>query len=103
MVLSRSDKNVIGEIKQKVKNFHTCPYCKENVEIGVEFDILRNIYKDKNFPYPHIQMHGKPLHALLCYVDQDMIVRSLSVVKSVEISRDSETFKQITKKWANPY
>jgi len=52
---------------------------------------------------PHIHLHGNPLHALLCYTNSELEILNIGVIKSIEISRDSETFTQIMKKWTNPY
>ncbi|KKM72221.1 hypothetical protein LCGC14_1422720, partial [marine sediment metagenome] len=40
---------------------------------------------------------------LICYVNKDLRVRNIGVIKSIEISRNSETFTQLMKKWTNPY
>jgi len=93
----------IGEIKQNTRNLHICPLCKKQVEIGVELDTLKKLKESNLFPYPHIHLHGEPLHGLLCYIDKDLNIRSKGVVKSIEISRDSKTLGQIMKKWSNPY
>jgi hypothetical protein len=93
----------IGEIKQNVKNIHLCPVCKEPIEIGVEFDVLKKIYEDDKFPYPHLYIHGNPVHAALCYIDKQMVIRSIGGIKSIEVCRDHSTFSQLIKKWSNPY
>ncbi len=80
MVITRNDKKIIGEIKQKINNYCMCPYCKEKIEVGIELDTLKQLNSSKRFPYPHIHLHGLPLHALLCYIDKDLNVRSASVV-----------------------
>ncbi|UCC19891.1 MAG: hypothetical protein JSV62_01030 [Promethearchaeota archaeon] len=53
--------------------------------------------------FPHIHLHGNPLHALICYMNSELKIRNMGVIKSIEISRDSETFAQLMKKWTNPY
>jgi hypothetical protein len=92
-----------GEIKQNVKNIHVCPSCKEKIEIGIEAETLNKLLKKDHFPYPHIHLHGYPLHAMLCYIDKNLTIRNVGAIKSIEISRDSETFSQIVRKWSNPY
>ncbi|MHA1437375.1 MAG: hypothetical protein ACTSPD_07330 [Promethearchaeota archaeon] len=101
----QSSKNIkkFGEIKCNVKNIHICPYCKEKIEIGIENNVLKKLCEAEYFPYPHIHLHGNPLHAMLCYIDKDLRIRNIGVVKSIEIVRNSETFSQIMKKWSNPY
>ncbi len=89
--------------KQNTKNAHKCPFCKKKIEIGIEYEMLSKLKEEKRFPYPHVVLHGNPLHAMVCYIDSHLAVRNVTVIKSVEISRDSETFMQMMNKWANPY
>ncbi len=103
MIKNKSNIKNVGELKQNVKNIHTCPLCKEKIEIGIESDILEKLIEKDHFPYPHIHIHGYPLHAMLCYIDKNLTIRSVGGIRSIEISRDSETFSQIIKKWSNPY
>ena len=93
----------IGKIKQNVKNFHICPFCRKNVEIGIEMDDLNQLNTEEYFPYPHLHLHGNPLHGMLFYIDKNLDIRGVTVIKSIEISRDSETFSQAIKKWSNPF
>ena len=92
-----------GEIKQNAKNLHECPFCGERVVIGVEIDTLQKLHDASKFPYAHLHIHGDPLHGLLCYIDAHLTIRTINVIKSLEISRDSDTFRQLMKKWSNPY
>ncbi|MHA1149351.1 MAG: hypothetical protein ACTSR8_14035 [Promethearchaeota archaeon] len=102
MVSSSRIKN-IDEIKQNTNNIHQCPLCGEKFEIGIESKTLRQLKEKNYYPYPHIHLHGDPLHAMLCYVDANLCIRNVSVICSIEVSRDSETFSQIMKKWSNIY
>ena len=99
---SRKVKNA-GEVKKTVDRFHQCPVCGKKIELGVELDVLIKANEEQYFPYPHLHLHGNPLHAMLCYIDKDLKIRNIGKIKSIEISRDSETFSQIMKKWSNPY
>ncbi len=92
------DKN---QVKQKSKRKIICPFCQEEITIGIERNDLNTI--NKNFYSPHIHLHGDPLHALICYVNKDLSIRNIGVIKSIEISRNSQTFTQLMKKWTNPY
>ena len=103
MTLSKHTLGSSGKLKRNVKNVHTCPLCKERFEIGVEDSILTTLIERDHFPYPHIHIHGNPVHALLCYIDKNLTIRSTGVIQSIEISRDSDTFAQIMHKWSNPY
>ena len=75
--------------------------CQQNVELGIELNIIKE--GNKLIYFPHIHLHGDPLHALICYINSELNVRNVGVIKSIEISRDSETFSQLMKKWTNPY
>lgn len=75
--------------------------CQENIELGIELNIINQ--RDSHIYFPHIHLHGDPLHALICYINSELNVRNVGVIKSIEISRDSETFGQLMKKWTNPY
>ncbi len=80
-----------------------CPLCQKEFEIGVELSIIRNMASTHLIYFPHIHIHGNPLHALICYLNSKLEIRNIGVIKSIEISRDSDTFKQIMNKWTNPY
>ncbi len=75
--------------------------CNEKIAIGVELNISRKSNSDIYFP--HIHLHGDPLHAIICYINSELKVRNIGVIKSIEISRDSQTFRELMKKWTNPY
>jgi len=75
--------------------------CKQKIELGIELKMKD--YVKKSIYFPHIYLHGNPLHALLCYINSELKVRNVGVIKSIEISRDSATFSEIMKKWTNPY
>ena len=93
----------IKDIKEVKKNSQNviCPLCNEKFSIGVEFSITQTSNNDIYFP--HIHLHGDPLHALICYINSELKIRNIGVIKSIEISRDSKTFAQLMKKWTNPY
>jgi hypothetical protein len=89
------------EVKKNVQKTITCPLCENSIKIGIELGTLNEI-NDKIY-FPHIHLHGEPLHALVCFISPSLHIRNVSVIKSVEISRDSETFAQLMSKWTNPY
>ena len=103
MTLHHKNLKNLGQLKKNVRNIHKCPLCNENVEVGVEHDMLMQLQEEGKFPYAHIHLHGNPLHAMLCYIDKDLAIRSTGVIKSIEISRDSTTFNHLIRKWSNPY
>jgi len=89
------------EVKRKVRRTIICPECKKEVNLGIEEIELSKINKFLNFP--HLYLHGDPLHAIICYINSELAIRNIGVIKSIEISRDSETFTQLLNKWTNPY
>jgi hypothetical protein len=101
MVLSSHHINNIE--KQQLKNNYICPFCNEKFTIGLEIKILSTFSQEDHSLYSHIHLHGNPLHAMVCYIDKNLVVRSIEVVKSIEIERNSETFQQFIRKWSNPF
>lgn len=89
--------------KQSTKHCHECPICKKKIQIGIEFGMVQKLVEQAKGIYSHLVLHGKPLHGLVCYLDSHLAVRGIVPVESIEISRDSETFGELIKKWANPY
>ncbi len=90
-------------IKQNAKKLHTCPLCGEEIEIGIEKGVLTEISEDGNYPFPHIHLHGDPLHAMICYIDEHLNILGAGSIQSIEISRNSDTIQQLIKKWSNVY
>lgn len=91
-------------ISEKLNDRHKVLYvrdAKKKIELGIEYNILKQ--GNPNIYLPHIHLHGEPLHSLICYINSELKVRNIGVIKSIEISRDSETFSEIMKKWTNPY
>ncbi|MFW9901417.1 MAG: hypothetical protein ACFFDY_09020 [Candidatus Thorarchaeota archaeon] len=88
-------------MKHTSKRSIICPLCKKQIIVGVENCILEN--KRNDIHLPHLHLHGDPLHAIICYLNSKLDIRNIGVIKSIEISRDSETFTQLMKKWTNPY
>ncbi len=76
-----------------------CPVCGENFRPGVEEGDVR---KAKHFPYSHILLHGKPLHAVIVYIDANFIIRGIEGAHSIEVARGQATLGEILRKWANP-
>ena len=89
--------------KQNPNNAHLCPICNKKFIVGIEYDVKNKLQHEGKFPYPHIHLHGNPLHAMLCYVDSELKIRGITGIESIEITRDSDTLSQIMKKWSNPY
>ena len=86
-------------MKKKVR----CPFCKKEIEIGIKISVLKTLSPNQFLHCPHINIHGNPLHALICYFNTELYIRNVGVIKSIEFSRDSETFKEMLKNWTNPY
>ncbi|MFX1572788.1 MAG: hypothetical protein ACFFB0_08565 [Promethearchaeota archaeon] len=92
-----------AEVKRKAKKPILCPLCQEKIEIGVENSVVKDISLSNLVYFPHIHIHGNPLHALICYLNSKLETRNIGIIKSIEISRDSDTLKQVMNKWTNPY
>ena len=89
-----------NEIKKHYELFQKCPICNQEISFGVEHGFLEKVDR---FPYPHVILHGNPLHALVVYTDADFRIRGIETAQSIEIQRNSETFSQIVKKRSNPF
>lgn len=89
-----------SEFKKHYDLSQKCPVCQEEIQFGVELGFLENV---ERYPYPHVILHGNPLHVLVVYIDADFRIRGIETAQSIEIQRNSETFSQIVKKWSNPY
>jgi hypothetical protein len=96
--ISSKKQKSFDEIKTHLKNLQTCPICKEKFEISLESDLVKCLEKQERFPYPHIHLHGTPLHAMVCYIDKESLVRAISGIHSIQIFKDSSTRKEILKK-----
>lgn len=90
-------------VKKNVDRVVRCPKCNKEVKIGVELKVFKNLNSLNNVYFPHIHLHGNPLHALLCYVNSEIKLRNIGIIESIEISRDSNTLKQLLEKWTNPF
>ena len=97
---SRSISINTNKFKRHYDLSQKCPICQKQIQFGVELGFLENV---KRYPYPHVILHGNPLHALVVYIDADFRIRGIETAQSIEIQRNSETFSQIFKKWSNPY
>ncbi len=92
--------NRIQEIKTTSKFARQCPQCGELITFGIE---QQDLEAQKNFPFPHVILHGNPIHCLIVYVDANFKVRGTESASSIEITRDQATFGQLIKKWSNPF
>lgn len=90
-------------IKKSVEKNIRCPKCKKEIKMGVELEVVKKLNSLKNVYFPHIHLHGKPLHALVCYFNSELKLRNVGIIESIEISRDSDTLLQFLEKWTNPY
>ena len=93
----------IDHVKKRVDRVVKCPKCNKEVKLGVELEVVSKQKILQNVYFPHIHLHGNPLHALVCYVNSELKLRNIGIIESIEISRDSNTLRQFLKKWMNPY
>lgn len=100
-MLSVTEKKIdVALLKHKVKMAHECPICKQKIKFGIEDHLMKAVTQ---FPFTHIVLHGDPVHALIVFIDANMHVRGTESARSLEISRDGNTFSQLMKKWSNPF
>ena len=93
----------VDQVKKKLDRVVRCPKCDKEIKIGIELEVVNKLGALKNIYFPHIHIHGKPLHALICYLNSELKMRNIGIIESIEISRDSDTFNQLLNKWMNPY
>ena len=101
MVITPKNQKIRDGFKQKTKGYCICPLCNKRLDVGIELSTLKKLHSDILFPYPHLILHDD--HALICYIDKNLSIRGIEAIKSIEISRDSETFANIMRRWSNPY
>lgn len=88
---------------QKEKTFfakYTCPFCQKEIRLNGNRNRNGNQNKNGNGLMAILNIHGEPIHALILYVDSHMNVRSHSIIKNIEVSRDSDTLKQLLNAWS---
>ena len=86
--------------KYSIRFYKTCPICQAKISFKIEQKFFENA---SHYPFPHVFLHGNPIHALIAYVDKDHKVRGFESVKSVQLHRDSTTFTQLLQKWSDPF
>ena len=86
--------------KHAVRFHKTCPICHEQISFNVEQKYFENA---THYPFPHVHLHGNPLHVLIAYIDKDHNVRGVDNATSVQLHRDSTTFNQLLQKWSDPF
>ncbi|MFX1375170.1 MAG: hypothetical protein ACFFA0_05105 [Promethearchaeota archaeon] len=94
------DKSIVKKNSDKLIR---CPKCNKEVKIGIELEVIKKLKFLKNVNFPHIYLHGEPIHALLCYLNSELKIRNIGIIESIEISRYSNTFMQFLEKWMNPF
>ncbi|MBD3338319.1 MAG: hypothetical protein GF353_04390 [Candidatus Lokiarchaeota archaeon] len=85
MELTKNGAILTKTLNSGVKNLHKCPVCGEQIKLSVKNETLDSFKLNDRDLFPHINIHGNPQHAILCYIDKDRRVRSLTSVQSVEI------------------
>ncbi|MFX0032547.1 MAG: hypothetical protein ACFE8E_07105 [Candidatus Hodarchaeota archaeon] len=93
----RSEKNM----KLITRKFFKCKHCSLLIEIELDSKVLKQFEKKDQFIIPHLHIHGSPLHGVLCHFDLNGDIRNIEVIKSISISRESNTLQQILDKWSN--
>jgi len=93
----KSEKNM----KLTNRKFFKCIHCGSLIEIELDNEVLKQSKEKGQFIIPHLHIHGNPLHGVLCYFDLNGDIRNIEVIKSISISRESNTFQQVLDKWSN--
>jgi len=93
--LSREELKNIRKLWDNTKNAHECPTCHKKIEIDIDFGMMEKLMENKTGIYPHLILHGNPLHGMICYIDTQMTVRSVCAIESIEISKDPETLNNL--------
>jgi uncharacterized protein YcgL (UPF0745 family) len=76
-----------------------CNQCKKQLILKVE-----NSRRDSadRFPFEYLYIHGEPQHALTLYLDKDMQVRGVELVKNINMDKpDVEEAKLIPQRKGN--
>ncbi|MHA1519982.1 MAG: hypothetical protein ACTSRK_07335 [Promethearchaeota archaeon] len=92
--------NYVHIPKTRLKFSQKYPICGEMLRFGIEPEIIE---KAEFYPFPHIILHGSPLHAIIAYVDAELKVRAIESSPSIEILREGATFNSLLQKWSNPF
>ena len=87
-------------LRERWKSYEKCPMCGQKIEIAIDPKYIEN---RSHYPYKHIIIHGKPLHALELYIDKNGAVRGMDATESVQFDRKSQTFEEFMKLWSNPF
>ncbi len=88
------------ELRKSAKMSTLCPICGEKVLVAVE---LSTIAKTVHFPYPHIVIHGSPLHAVIIYLDADFQAHDEQGCENVNLNLVASSFSECLMKWSNPF
>lgn len=89
-----------SEIKKNLRLTTDCPICGDKLRIGIEQGYLKTVVQ---YPFPHIVLHGDPIHAFVVFIDTQLKIRGKEPIESIEIVRDGKTFGALIKKWRNPF
>ncbi|MFX1276689.1 MAG: hypothetical protein ACFFBP_09645 [Promethearchaeota archaeon] len=103
MILSREEIQNKRKQWQNSRNANECPICHKKIEVDIDLFMMEKILENKSGVYPHLVLHGNPLHGMIIYIDKHMNIRSVSSIESMEISKDSETCQQLLEKCPEPY
>ncbi|MHA1672032.1 MAG: hypothetical protein ACTSYI_00265, partial [Promethearchaeota archaeon] len=75
------ESSVIPSIILRKDVFVECPICHESIEHKIDLSTFKS---EKNYPVPHLVLHGDPLHGIILYIDARGKVRAVESVKSVQ-------------------
>src|SRR5512137_1290870 len=62
-----------------------CQLCNSTIQVSVPADLAQT---KEFFPFPYIDIHGKPEHALMMFLDANLSVRASTAYKDLKIAKE---------------
>ncbi|MHA1682421.1 MAG: hypothetical protein ACTSUE_15900 [Promethearchaeota archaeon] len=73
-----------------------CSVCGQEFKVHVTSMMLDEA---PSYPFPHVILHGSPIHAHVVYIDKQGRVRGGMSSTSLQIDKTSSTFQELVKWW----
>lgn len=75
----------------------TCRTCGASFTVSVTSEMMASA---RGYPFPHVLLHGSPIHAHVVYVDKNGSIRGSESSESIQIDKTSATFQELVRWWA---
>ena len=72
-----------------------CSLCNKRIEIKVPVDLAKN---REYYPFEFLNIHGNPEHALMLFIDKNLIVRDTIVYEDLTFIKSKEKAEKEKKK-----